>query len=124
MKGDAMKTAVCIGCGCVDQHACVDVFGTACHWSAVNRERGVGICSQCSELTSGHVRPIDKPDPEFSARRFADLLEPIYDPHEAARWFERPQPVLKGKTPRALVISGQIGQLRAAVNTLLEGVYL
>jgi hypothetical protein len=119
-----MTTAVCAGCGCDDLHACVDVFGGCCHWAAVSRDKRIGICSQCSELTAGHVRPIDKPDADFSARRFSDLLEPIYDPHEAAQWFDRSQPPLKGKTPRALVNAGQIRQVRVAVDALLTGVYL
>lgn len=37
--------SVCIGCGCTDMHACED----GCHWLAVDREEGIGVCSSCAE---------------------------------------------------------------------------
>jgi len=35
--------AVCIYCGCKDSEACVG----GCVWTAVDRERGLGVCSRC-----------------------------------------------------------------------------
>lgn len=42
----------CIGCGCTDFQACVHpVSGDPCSWLSVDRERGIGVCSECeSEL--------------------------------------------------------------------------
>ena len=47
--------SVCIGCGCTDDHACVtaptlDDVATgfdACFWIKVDRELGLGVCSEC-----------------------------------------------------------------------------
>jgi hypothetical protein len=47
-----MKLATCIGCGCDDNHACIDGFEEACHWLRVDRRTGIGVCSQCPTHTS------------------------------------------------------------------------
>lgn len=39
---------VCIGCGCDDQHACLDLFDTPCHWLRRDKRRHVGVCSNCT----------------------------------------------------------------------------
>lgn len=44
-----MNLAVCIGCGCDDDHACIDAFDEACHWLRVDRRAGLGVCSSCPE---------------------------------------------------------------------------
>ncbi len=36
---------VCLHCGCTDRHACAN----NCHWVEVNRDAGVGVCSNCAE---------------------------------------------------------------------------
>ena len=41
--------ATCIGCGCDDLHACVDLFGDPCHWLTVSYEDGTGVCSACPD---------------------------------------------------------------------------
>lgn len=45
-----MLTAKCIGCGCTDDHACVE-NGQPCHWLRVNRVEGIGVCSSCPDGT-------------------------------------------------------------------------
>jgi len=40
--------AQCIGCGCDDNNACLAFGCDPCHWVAVNRARGVGVCSECA----------------------------------------------------------------------------
>lgn len=40
------RKATCIGCGCDDWHACVDVHGP-CSWIVVDYVQGVGVCSCC-----------------------------------------------------------------------------
>jgi hypothetical protein len=37
--------AVCIGCGCDDDHACE----MGCYWLHVDYAHGVGVCSECSD---------------------------------------------------------------------------
>lgn len=41
--------ATCIGCGCDDFHACVDVLSEPCHWLRVDRKTGTGVCSSCPQ---------------------------------------------------------------------------
>lgn len=36
---------VCVGCGCDDLHACAG----GCSWLRVDREAGVGVCSNCGD---------------------------------------------------------------------------
>ncbi len=42
------SVAVCIGCGCTDNRACIDqTFGTPCSWLKVDRKLLIGVCSHC-----------------------------------------------------------------------------
>jgi len=43
------QEATCIGCGCSDRHACVAPVTGACFWIKVDRELGIGVCSECPE---------------------------------------------------------------------------
>lgn len=44
-----MTIALCIGCGCADDFACWDDATDApCHWAAVDRHTGLGVCSCCT----------------------------------------------------------------------------
>ncbi|EBW6037679.1 ParA family protein [Salmonella enterica subsp. enterica serovar Infantis] len=45
--------AVCVGCGCTDNNACVNEFREPCHWLKVNRQTGLGVCSSCESFL-GH----------------------------------------------------------------------
>lgn len=42
------QLAVCIGCGCDDNHACPG----GCSWLRVDRDAGLGVCSNCSEAAA------------------------------------------------------------------------
>lgn len=44
-----MNICECIGCGCDDNHACVDSRKKPCSWLRVSRQSGVGVCSMCPE---------------------------------------------------------------------------
>ncbi|EDT1338936.1 ParA family protein [Salmonella enterica subsp. enterica serovar Enteritidis] len=44
--------AVCVGCGCTDNNACVNEFCEPCHWLKVNHETGLGVCSSCLSFQS------------------------------------------------------------------------
>ena len=41
--------AVCIGCCCTDNHACLPLIGDPCHWLKVDYLLGIGVCSECEE---------------------------------------------------------------------------
>ncbi len=41
--------ANCIGCGCTDQHACINAkTHQPCSWLAVDRVAKLGVCSECA----------------------------------------------------------------------------
>ena len=45
----SMNVAHCIECGCDDYDVCIDPeTNETCHWIALDREAGVGVCSICS----------------------------------------------------------------------------
>lgn len=44
-----MSGPLCIGCGCDDDHPCVDAFEEACCWVEIDRTEGVGVCSCCPD---------------------------------------------------------------------------
>lgn len=44
-----MKLATCIGCGCDDEHACVDGLDDTCWWVRLDRRAGLGVCSACTK---------------------------------------------------------------------------
>ncbi|HHR3735875.1 TPA: hypothetical protein ACS5XR_005391, partial [Salmonella enterica] len=46
------QEAVCVGCGCTDNNACVNEFREPCHWLKVNYETGRGVCSSCESFLS------------------------------------------------------------------------
>ena len=57
-----MLTAKCIGCGCTDDHACVE-NGQPCRWLRVNRVEGIGVCSSCPEALDQFASPRQAPTP-------------------------------------------------------------
>ena len=121
-----MRVAVCIGCGCDDHHPCeLGAFGDVpCRWLRVNRPRGLGVCTCCHGLDSRDQARL-RPDPDFSAQRFAELLEAVYgDREQGLLWYEHRQEALNGKTPRELVTMGNIRRVRQAVNQMLDEVLL
>lgn len=38
--------STCVGCGCIDSHACSPKI---CHWLHVRRDLGIGLCSNCAD---------------------------------------------------------------------------
>lgn len=40
--------STCLGCGCDDLHACPG----GCSWLRVDRESGLGVCSECGHLVA------------------------------------------------------------------------
>lgn len=50
-------SAICIGCGCDDDHACEG----GCSWLRIDPEQGAGVCSSCTQ----HVARWDDGDQDF-----------------------------------------------------------
>lgn len=44
----AASVTVCRGCGCDDNHACVDGAGQPCSWALLDIETASGVCSSCA----------------------------------------------------------------------------
>jgi hypothetical protein len=40
---------ICIGCGCDEDHACVDINDAGCSWIREDQQCGVGVCSACPD---------------------------------------------------------------------------
>lgn len=51
------EPAICVGCGCTDNNACVNEYRETCYWLKVNRETGMGVCSCCPEFLSHPCMP-------------------------------------------------------------------
>ena len=47
------RTAMCIECGCDDLHACES---GCCWWLRLDREAGLGVCSECAHRVDGWDR--------------------------------------------------------------------
>ncbi len=56
--GNTDLKATCVGCGCTDDHACLDKNSKPCSWLKVNRETGMGVCSCCPTFL-GHSLTTD-----------------------------------------------------------------
>ncbi|UFT95024.1 hypothetical protein [Pectobacterium carotovorum] len=48
-------TTICVGCGCDDNNACVNEYHEVCYWLRVNRNTGLGVCSQCAEFIDADI---------------------------------------------------------------------
>lgn len=115
----------CIGCGCDDHNACRnDDLAAGCHWLALDTKTGFGVCSACPELLKRWRDGYRDPLPEFIELRVIELLEDIYEPDEALRWFRSPQKLLEGKQPHELVARGDVRRVREVIDEILDGVYL
>lgn len=53
-----------------------------------------------------------------------DKLADVYEPHDARLWLFSRQRLLRDRTPADLIQQGHIDEVLAAVNQLLDGVYL
>lgn len=42
------------GCGCDDNHACIDGRGRPCSWALLDIETPTGVCSTCAERNHWH----------------------------------------------------------------------
>lgn len=68
--------ALCIGCGCDDNHACWDdAHDSPCFWERVDYAAGLGVCSACPECVAtwdaGSREPRVPIDPADLRARYA-----------------------------------------------------
>ncbi|MBK5145573.1 hypothetical protein I2494_17990 [Budviciaceae bacterium BWR-B9] len=72
------NVAVCIGCGCTDNNACVDEYRDVCSWRKVDRVKGVGVCSFCPKELVNKLDNTTSPVDELTGLREAlkeDMLQ-------------------------------------------------
>lgn len=72
------NVAVCIGCGCTDDNACVDECRDVCSWRKVDRVKGIGVCSFCFRELVNKLDKASSPIDELSGLREAlkeDMLQ-------------------------------------------------
>ncbi|ECD4708727.1 hypothetical protein E1C95_19575 [Salmonella enterica subsp. enterica serovar Bonariensis] len=50
LVSESDNPAICVGCGCSDNNACVNEFREVCYWLKVNRQTGLGVCSFCPKF--------------------------------------------------------------------------
>ena len=48
----------CRGCGCDDDHACVQADGTPCGWALLDIETPTGVCTACAISVRWHPRAL------------------------------------------------------------------
>lgn len=76
------KLAVCIGCGCSDNYACVNNEGVPCHWLKVDYKLGLGVCSECANKLDEWEKMTTKK--VYIAGPMTDLPESNYPAFHAA----------------------------------------
>jgi hypothetical protein len=82
--------AVCIGCGCDDNHACE--FG--CYWLRLDREDRKGVCSECVD----HCEAWDRGDRTSRAQSMAEIEAEMLEDMLATR-MRKPVKENPGITP-------------------------
>lgn len=122
------KSAICIGCGCDEQHGCpMDHLGlyAGCWWMRFDAAAGVGVCSACEDL----VRVWDKAStrapilPLIAERFYRQALFLYDDQGSALAWLHAPQPLLHGRSPRELILAGEIDRVQRLVDQLRSGAF-
>ncbi|RLM24741.1 hypothetical protein BIY29_08465 [Brenneria alni] len=58
--GKITTITTCVVCGCDDNHACVNEFHEVCYWLRVNRNTGLGVCSQCAVFIGADIDSVRK----------------------------------------------------------------
>lgn len=115
------ESPICIACGCDEQHAC----DGGCGWLRFDATALVGVCSQCEDLVrvwdaSRERRPL-RP---LIAERFHRQVLFLYDEADARAWVTSPQQLLGGRSPRDLILAGELDRVRRLIDQLATGAFL
>lgn len=122
--------AICVGCGCDEHHACVEigllVGGPNCWWLRFDASAGVGLCSACEDLVrvwdAARTHP---PLTALIAERYYRQVMPLYENKaDALAWMARRQPLLGNRSPRELILAGELDKVRAVAHQMLCGAYI
>lgn len=124
---------ICIGCGCNEQHACdLKYFnglvecGIGCWWVRFNADAKIGVCSACWDLvkawdTGKSLAPIW---PLIAERFYRQAMFLYEDQSSALAWMAAPHPLLGGRSPRELILAGELERVRDVLAQLRDGAYV
>ena len=122
-----MITAQCIGCGCQESAACpfdATQVADTCWWLRLDVDHAAGVCSSCEDLVPHWTRGGRVLLPDIVVERFHRQAMFLYNDEASAKaWINTPQPALDGKSPRGLILSGQIERVRQLLDQLRSGAF-
>lgn len=125
-----MKNAICIGCGCDEIHACAiparcEAGVEVCWWMRFDAATKTGVCSACEDLRKGWDQGQHQPILTLIAERYYRQLLPAYvDRSPALLWMGTPHRLLRGRTPRACILAGELARVQAIVDQLRAGAFV
>lgn len=124
-----MNRAICIGCGCDEEHAC-PVLGTpvqhyACWWVRFDADANVGVCSACWDLVKAWdaARAHAPILPLIAERYYRQLLFLYQDSAGAVAWMGTPHVMLSGQSPRDLILAGELERVHHLVDLMKSGAF-
>jgi hypothetical protein len=124
-----MKNAICIGCGCDEIHACViparcEAGAEVCWWMRFDAARKTGVCSACEDLRKGWDQGQHQPILTLIAERYYRQVLFLYDDRAAALlWMRSPQPILKGRSPRDLILEDRLEEVQTVLDLYRDGAF-
>ena len=122
-----MNPAICIACGCHENAACpfdATHIASACWWLRFDSRFQVGLCSNCEDLVAHWDRGGRAPVLEEIAERFHRQAQFLYDNEDSAKaWINTPQPLLGDRSPRALILAGEIEHVHQILAQLRDGAF-
>lgn len=123
-----MRAAICIGCGCEEDHGCALSGAGApvgCWWIRFDADERTGVCSGCWDLArvwdaARDHRPIL---PLIAERYYRQLLFLYGDQASALAWMNAPHQLLGGKSARDVILAGGLDRVRAVVDMMRSGAF-
>lgn len=123
-----MSPAICIGCGCDEDHACpMDQAGfvAGCWWVRYDADRRLGVCSACWDLTRAWDTALPEKRtpllPLIAERYYRQLLFLHEDKGSALAWVRAPHPLLGGRAAYDTILDGDLERVQALVEQLRAG---
>lgn len=121
-----MKTAICIGCGCDEDHACPGTHtpDIGCWWLRFDAGTNTGVCSACEDLVKPWDNGPHKPILPLIAERYYRQVLFLYDDKASAiAWMATPQYLLRHNSPRGLILEGRLDLVQTLVQQIQEGAH-
>jgi hypothetical protein len=123
-----MTGLYCIACGCHEHAACPSDgmhIAPTCWWLRLDGRKNAGLCSSCEDLVEHWGRGGRALLPEVIAERFHRQALFLYENEASAKaWINTPQPLLGDRSPRALILAGEIEHVHQVLAQLRDGAYI